>query len=154
MTVSWIVAANAGLARVFSQHGVNGDLEEIHDMANKDAQLRTADIESDQIGQRAASKSKHSVGAPTQPSGYQPHQSPDEHRTELFGREVAEFLLRGHHDHEFQQLILISSPEFLGLLRQLLDSKLTSLVKLAINKDYTHLSTKELRDHIKTHEQA
>jgi len=154
MTVSWIVAANAGLARVFSQVGVNGDLEEIHDMANKDVQLRTSDTESDQIGQRAASKSKHSVGAPTQPSGYQPHQSPDEHRTELFGREVTEFLLRGYHDHKFQQLVLISSPEFLGLLRKLLDSKLASSMKLEINKDYTHLSTKELRDHIRTQLQA
>src|SRR4051812_45888963 len=130
MTTSWIVAANSGLARIFSQAGVAGDLEEIHDMANKDVHLLTADTESDQIGQRAASKSKHSVGAPTQPSGYQPHQSPDEHRTELFVREVTAFLLRGHHDHKFQQLILISSPEFLGLLRKFLDPQLASLVKL------------------------
>jgi protein required for attachment to host cells len=150
MTVSWIVAANAGLARVFSQTGVAGELEEIQDIANKDVHLLTAETESDQIGQRAASKSKHSVGAPTQPSGYQPHQSPDEHRTELFGREIANFLLRGFHDNKFKHLILISSPEFLGILRKLLDSQLTTLVKLEINKDYTHLSTNEIRNHIRT----
>lgn len=154
MTQSWIVAANAGLARILSQTGVAGELEEIHAIANKDVHLTTADSESDQLGQHAASKSSHSVGAPTQPSGYQPNQSPDEHRTELFGREVANFLLRGHHDHKFQQLVLISSPAFLGVLRKLLDPQLAALVKLEINKDYTHLSPGELRENIKTHAQA
>jgi len=151
MTTSWIVTANAGVARIFSQVGASGDLEEVHDMANGDVHLLTSESESDQIGQRAASKSKHNVGAPTQPSGYEPHQSPDEHRTELFAREVAKFLLRGHQEHRFQQLILIASPEFLGLLRKLIDTALMSSVKLEINKDYTHLNVSELHKQIHAH---
>lgn len=147
----WIVTANAGVARIFSQTG-NGNLEGIHDMGNEDAQLVASDIESDQIGQRAASKSKHSVGAPTQPSGYQPHQSPEEHRTELFAREIINYLLRGHDDQKFQKLILISSPEFLGQLRKLLDARLAALVTLEINKDYTHIKIAELRKHIEAYQ--
>ena len=154
MIASWVVVANAGLARIFSLESFSFPLEEIKDIANKDVHLLTSETESDQIGQRAASKSKHSVGAPTQPSGYQPHQSPEEHRTELFARRIADFLLQGHNENKFRQLILISSPEFLGQLRKVLDRSLTSLVALEINKDYTHVDPDKLIQYIQQQARA
>jgi protein required for attachment to host cells len=149
---TWIVSANAGRARFFSEANSAGALEEIDDMVNTAARLRTVETETDQLGQRAASKSRHSVGAPTQPSGYEPNQSPAEHQTEIFARNVAASLLQRHQQGRFQKLILIASPEFLGVLRKLLDPKLESVVSLEINKDYTQFNAKELREHIRAHE--
>ncbi|MES2675170.1 MAG: host attachment protein [Pseudomonadota bacterium] len=149
MATFWIVTANAGRARVFSQENPAEPLVKINDMINSEVHLSTADTESDRIGQRAASKSKHSVGAPTQPSGYQPNQLPTEHHTELFARSVADFLLQNYNNGLFQKLRLIASPEFLGILRKLLDPNLVSIITLEINKDYTQLNAKELREHIK-----
>src|SRR5690606_11098367 len=125
------------IAHFFAQESASSDLKEIYDIANADVHQLTADSESDKLGQHAASKSRHSVGAPTQPSGYQPHQSTAEHNTEIFAREVADYLQQGHQQGLFRNLVLIASPEFLGTLRKQLDPTLSAVVSLEINKDYT-----------------
>lgn len=150
MNATWIVSANAGRARLFSHMHSAANLEEVEDMVNTSARLRAADLETDDIGQRSASKSKHSVGAPTQPSGYEPDQSPVERQTELFARNIADYLLKAHQEGRFQQLNLVASPEFLGVLRKLLDPQLESVVTLEIDKDYTQFSPAQLLQQIKT----
>ncbi|OGB24495.1 MAG: hypothetical protein A3I66_10835 [Burkholderiales bacterium RIFCSPLOWO2_02_FULL_57_36] len=152
MTAAWIVSANASRARFFSQGNSAERLEEINDMVNTAARLRTVETETDDIGLRSASKSRHSVGAATPQSGYQPNQTPAEHQTELFARNVADFLLQGYQEGRFQQIVLAASPEFLGVLRKLLDQRLASVVSLEINKDYTQFSGEQLREQIAAHQ--
>jgi protein required for attachment to host cells len=101
------------------------------------------------LGQHAASKSAHSVGAPTQPSGYEPNQTPAEHGAELFARNISRFLLHGYQDGHFQRLALIASPEFLGVLRSVLDPRLLDVVTNEINKDYTRCNSRELSAHLR-----
>jgi protein required for attachment to host cells len=151
MDVTCIVTANAGRARFFSQARPKARLDEINDMVNAAARLRTAETETDALGQRAASKSRHSVGAPTQPSGYEPNQSPAEHQTEIFARNVADYLLHAHQEGRFNRLVLAASPEFLGMLRKQLDPKVLSTVALEINKDYTQLAEDKLREQVEAH---
>jgi protein required for attachment to host cells len=146
-----IVTANAGRARFFSQARPNARLDEISDMVNPAARLRTTETETDALGQHSASKSRHSVGAPTQPSGYEPNQSPAEHQTEIFARSVADYLLEAHREGRYNQLILAASPEFLGVLRKQLDAKVLAAIKLEINKDYTQLPENKLREQIEAH---
>ncbi len=148
MDARWIVSANAGRARIFSQADNRARLEEVSDMVNTAVRLRTSQTESDSLGQRAASKSIHSVGAPRQPSGYEPNQSPAEHQTEVFGRSVANYLLEARQAGRFRSLVLVASPEFLGVLRGVLDAHLQSCVEIEINKDYTQLRADELREHV------
>jgi len=152
MQVAWIVSANAGRARFFSQANATEPLQEIHDMVNTAARLRTGETQTDALGQRAASKSRHSVGAPTQPSGYEPHQSPAEHQTEMFAKTVATFLSHAYQEGRFKRLSLIASPDFLGVLRKLMEPALAAAVKLEINKDYTHFNARQLHEHIEAHE--
>jgi len=151
MDITWIVAANAGRARIFSQMAARSRLEEVNDMVNTASRLRNSDIDTDGQGQRAASKSRHSVGAPTQPSGYEPNQSPTEHQTELFARSVSDYLLQGQQAGRFQRLVLVASPEFLGTLRKLLDSNVENTVTLEINKDYTHSRPAEIAQHVQSY---
>lgn len=144
MNTLWIVTANAGEAHIFCQEKPLAPVEKIDELLNDKASSHTSDTESDRIGQHAASKSEHSVGAPRQPSGYQPNQTPAQHHTELFARHVCRVLLHGYQDGRFQQLALIASPEFLGVLRSLLDPRLRAVVNVEINKDYTQCSANEL----------
>lgn len=145
MEATWIVSANAGRARFFSQPVSGASLEEVTNMVNSAVHLRTAETESDRIGQLAASKSAHNVGASTQPSGYEPNQTPDEHQTELFARDVADFLLKAQQEGRYEKLNLVASPQFLGVLRKQLNPTVSSAVSREINKDYTQSSPDELR---------
>jgi len=151
MDATCIVAANAGRARFFLHSGHSGRPDEINDMVNTASRLRTADIETDDLGVRAASKSRHSVGQPTPTSGYEPHQSPQEHQSELFARSVADYLAELQREGRFGQLVLVASPEFLGVLRKLLDPQLESCVALEINKDYTQLRPEDLATRLALH---
>lgn len=148
MSTLWILSANAGCAEIFSQKNSSAPLEKVDELINDKSSKVTAETESDKLGQHAASKSRHSTGAPTQPSGYQPNQTPAEHNTEVFAHNVCRFLLHGYQDGRFQRLALIASPEFLGVLRSVLDHRLTDIVTYEINKDYTHCSLRELSEHI------
>jgi len=150
MNTLWIVSANAGEAHFFCQKNFSAPMEKIDELVNEHASSLTSETESDRIGQHAASKSEHNVGAPRQPSGYQPNQTPAQHHTELFARHISRFLLHGYQDGRFQQLALIASPEFLGVLRSLLDPRLLAVVSMEINKDYTQCNTRELSEHLQS----
>ncbi len=144
----WIVSANAGHAIFLSWHGISAPLRVVGELSNDKAGLQAAETESDRIGQHSASNSIHSVGAPTQPSGYQPNQTPAEHHAELFARSISRYLMNAYHNGQFMQLALVASPEFLGVLRQTLDNQLMALVSVEINKDYTGSSPEELLSRI------
>ena len=146
MAKSWIVTANSGYAHVYSQNSPSSSLESLTHMHNADASSVTADTESDKLGQHAASKSQHSVGAPTQPSGYEPNQTPAQRHAEVFARRLADFLKNGYHANSFERIYLFAAPEFLGVLRPLLDANVSSLIVQQVDKDYTRMSTGELRE--------
>ena len=151
MDSTWIVSANAGRARFFAQPRPVDNLEEINDMVSPSAREREGLIETDQLGPRAAGKSRHNTGAPTTSSDYQPHQTPAQHEAELFARDVAGFLKKAHNEGRFRRLCLVASPEFLGVLRKQLDDNLGAAVSLEINKDFTSASAAELRERIRAH---
>jgi protein required for attachment to host cells len=153
MDATWIVSANASRARFFSQTSSSEPLQEIEDMVNAGARLRTSETESDKLSPVASGRSSQHNGAAIGPgSAYEPQQTPVEHQTELFARNVATFLLQGQQQGRFRHLCLVASPEFLGVLRKLLDPKLASAASVEINKDYTHFSGEQLREQIKAHQ--
>jgi protein required for attachment to host cells len=53
----------------------------------------------------------------------------------------------------FQQLSLVVSPKFLGMLRKLLDPQLESAVSLEIDKDYTQFAPEQLLEQVKAYRQ-
>lgn len=152
MQTTWIVTANNGRARIYAQKDQNSALMEVEDMVNPSQRGRVSDIDTDQLGQLAASKSIKSVGAATQPSGYEPNQTPLEHQAELFGRSVAEYLQQAYTQNRFQNLIIAAGPEFLGLLRKLLDKQVAGAISQELNKDYTNVSPHDLLGQLKQHQ--
>ena len=154
MDATWIVSANASRARIFSQAGASANLEEIEDMNNSGARLRTVESETDKLGPTSATKSMHNTGGALPNKAYEPHQTPVEHQTELFAKNIAEFLLKGQQQGRFKQLCVVASPQFLGVLRQQLNPNVASAVSMELNKDYTQASPAELQEHIKAHKQV
>jgi len=153
MDANWIVAANAGRARFFALPKLNEPMQEVFDMVNTSARQRDNEIETDTLGQHAASHSRHGAGmAGTTSNDYQPHQTPKQHEAELFARDVATYLLKACHEGRFRKLSLVASPEFLGVLRKQLDPQVAAKIAAEINRDYTHANGEELRERIRTHE--
>lgn len=151
MNATWIVSANASRARFFSQQQNSEDLEEISDMINDAARLRMQELgETDRMGPTSATKSMHNTGGAVPNKSYQPNQTPEEHQTELFARDIVDFLRQSHQQGKFEHLTLVVSPQFLGQLRKLLSQELQSIIELEINKDYTQFSGQKLMSQIRS----
>jgi protein required for attachment to host cells len=113
---------------------------------NAAVRLKSRATESDALGRQSGSRNGQGASVAGQPSGYSPHQTPTEHQAELFARDIAAVLSGHFATGGFHHVVLIASPEFLGLLRKVLDANLANLVRLEIDKDYTHMTPQELRD--------
>lgn len=166
METTWIIAANAGRARFFSETSPAKPLAELEDMVNAAVRLRVAETEreTDRIGNTAAGKSSHNIGG-TQGVGqahnanvgapnktYQPAHTPEELEAEQFARDICAYLLKAHQEGRFQHLVISATPQFLGLLRAVLDLHLKPLVKLEVNKDYTQSNGQQLREQLQAHQ--
>lgn len=151
MDATWIVTGNAGRTRIFAQAQGAASLEKIDERVNEAARARTADTETDGLGRRGSSTGLPRSGTPSTASGYEPHQTPAEHQTERFARDVAAFLLQSHQQGRFRELALVASPEFLGVLRKALDPTLTRVVGVTIDKDYSQDSGAQLQEHLAKH---
>jgi protein required for attachment to host cells len=160
MQTTWIISANAGRARFFSESDPAEPLQEIEDMVNSAVRLRVLETESDKIGPTAATNSGHNIGG-TQGVGwahngkvgapnkaYQPAHTPAEQEAEQFAKDISHYLMSAHQEGRFQQLVISASPQFLGALRSFLDPHIKPLIKLELNKDYTSFNAQQLREHL------
>lgn len=152
MNATWILSANASRARFFSQGNLTEPLEEINDMVNEGSRLRMVEsTESDKRGPMAGTKSMHNTGGALPNKLYEPPTTPDVREAELFARDIASYLLENQRDGRFDKLSVVAAPQFLGMLRKVLDPQVQSTINLEIDKDYTQFNPGQLLDHIETY---
>ncbi len=66
------------------------------------------------------------------------------HAATMFAHELAERLAQGRHANQYQELVLIAAPRFLGMLRQVLDGATGARVRGTLDKDYAGLNDRDL----------
>ena len=149
MATTFVVAANSSRARIFAQASLKDPLEEVADLVNPEAREREQDFMTDETtAQRAADKSRHSVGQPTTGSDYQPRTTPHQAEAQRFAQEIATYLDEAHNAGRFDKLCVIASPEFMGLLRQKFATRMSRVERTEITKDYTRDSAQQLRERL------
>ena len=160
MPTTWILSANAGRARFFSESDPSEPLQEIEDMVNSAVQLRTSESETDRLGPTSAAGSGHNIGmgqgaslshnaqAGAPNKQYEPNQTPAERATEMFAKDVAAYLLKAQQEGRFQRLMVAAAPEFLGVLRKELHQQVSQAITAEFNKDYTHSNAQQLREQL------
>mgnify|MGYP001813280172 FL=1 len=133
-----VIVADAARARIFASQNLIKHLTEQQDFIHSEAHLANHDLVGDAAGK---SRNPHagSLDSAT---------SPKEHEAKVFARLLAKHLKDLHNQQNFEKLILIAPPKFLGLLRKELPKPLDQLVERTIPKDLTTASAAEIIDHI------
>jgi len=118
-------------------------------LSDPQAHLHDRDFKSDRPGRvfdhapradgRRGATAHHSTGG---------ERRPRKHEAELFARRVAEELDRARHNGEFDRLVVMAAPAFLGLLRQLLPDSVRACVVAEVGKDLLHQPPSVLQAHI------
>ena len=134
-----VIVADSRRARIFSSHTVMNRLVEEESFVHPEARLANRDLVSDAPG-RSSNRS----------DAYTPATSAKEHEARGFAKDLARHLKSLHSAQHFEQLILIASPRFLGLLRSELHAPLDRLVSRTIAKDLTLADVGEIIDQIKS----
>jgi len=142
MAHTWVVVAESSRARIFEMDGLQSPLRELDDLVNPDARAHERDLISDRQGRTFDSRGQGRHAK-------QPAASQKEHRSASFARELAVRMEKGRVLGEFENLIIIAAPEFLGTLRKCLSEATKQQIKREIHKNIVRESEVTIRDYLK-----
>ncbi len=134
-----VIVADNARARIFASGTAINRLQELEGFAHPEAHLSNIDLVGD-----ASGKSVDQHGS------LDPATSAREHEAESFAKLLARHLKEMHNQQHYDQLILIASPHFLGLLRKQLPDPLDKLLTKTIDKDLTTADVAQIVDYIKS----
>ncbi|MBW7860349.1 MAG: host attachment protein [Rhodocyclaceae bacterium] len=140
MAITWILVANASLARLYENLGPNKGLRLVKELIHPESRLKNADLVTDRPGSMASNG--NAPGAKT------PQTLPKEHEARVFAQELAQELYAGRTRNAFRRAIVFAPPAFMGLLNSVLDSPTAQLITDRFEKDYTKSPEPRLKEHL------
>ncbi|MCK8517205.1 host attachment protein [Methylonatrum kenyense] len=134
----WVVVAQQGQARLFHREKRFSPLRELDTLVQPEARLHAQDLQSDRPG-RAMNRARGGRTALESSS------DPKRVEAEAFARRLAERLHEGRTAGDYQKLILVAGPAFLGLLREALDAETRRCVMKEVRKTLHEASPAEIQ---------
>lgn len=128
MKKTWVVAAESSRARIFAANGRLKPMRELDGFAHPLSRARVLDINSDNAG-HVYDRKGHGV------HDMENEMDPKKNEADRFAKELADYLDKARANRQFEQLVLIAAPEFLGLLRKHLTPETLKLLARAVSKN-------------------
>ncbi|MGD2111970.1 MAG: host attachment protein [Gammaproteobacteria bacterium] len=140
MSKHWIVVADQGRARFFTTASPRGALMEVATLDHAEARERTQELRSDRPGRSfdSAGDGRHAMSSPVDPK---------KQEAIRFAKQIAEYLQQAYNDGRCDELLLVAGPEFLGLLREQLNSAPEFRIS-EIEKNLGQYDPQEIRAHL------
>ena len=129
---TWIVVINRAEARIFetnSNSNAQGDITFVMKLENPRGRLKAIDIDADRPGSSMGNGSSVHRGRKEKAQG------PVERVTEMWAKELVEFLDLHRRKNDFDEINLIVEPHFLGVIRRCMNKELQNLVSREIPKE-------------------
>jgi protein required for attachment to host cells len=143
MTNTWILVAHDAGARMFESRGPGKGLNLVETIEHPEGRLRDRDIVSDRPGRSFRKDS----GDPRRASMSR-SEGPHDRAVADFARALADKLKHARVENQYERLVLVAPPRFLGLLRSSLDGPTAQLVVGSIDKDLASSKEGELIEHL------
>lgn len=142
MYKTWIIAAESSHARFFSVPSKKEPLQELPDMLNPAGKTHESELTSDLPGRTVTggpSGIKHAM---------ETHNNPKEQATIGFAKQIADKIDTARARGELEQIILVSPPKFLGLLRDNLSDQAKKMVIQSLDKNLVNQNEADIRKHL------
>lgn len=140
-TVTWVLVADAGRARILESRGPGKGLHQVPDTEMHQELPKDSEIFADRAGRSFDSRGggRHRMEATSSP-----------HRAlkAEFAKALADRLAAAATAKSFGRLVLVAPPTLLGDLRKALPPAVASLVTAEIDKDLTHVATQDIASHL------
>jgi protein required for attachment to host cells len=139
MAITWILVANASLAKLYANLGPNKGLTLVKELIHPESRQKNSDLVSDRSGAMAGNGGGGSM---------QPQTLPKQHEAKVFAQEIAQELYQGRSQNAFKRAILVAPPAFMGMLNTVIDGPTAQLITERFEKDYTKTSESELSERL------
>lgn len=138
-TICIMTASRTG-ARIFESVGPGPDLTLVDRIAHPEGRLSDKNIDTDRQGvvRSSADTSRQHI--------YDASQDAADHMADVFAKRLATHLDLKRARHEFEKLVLVAEPRFLGKVRAALSKETAAHVHMTIAKDMHLLSERELKE--------
>ncbi len=140
MAVTWILVANASLAKLYENLGPNKGLKLVKELIHPESRLKNSELVTDRPG------SMPSVG--NGQGSCQPQTIPKDHEAKVFAQELAQELYAGRTKNAYGRAIVIAPPSFMGMLNGVIDNTTRQLITDRFEKDYTKSPEPQLRERL------
>ncbi len=140
MAITWILVANASLAKLYANLGPNKGLTLVKELIHPASRQKNSQLVTDRSGAMA--------GPGNGQGSMQPQTYPKDHEAKVFAQEIAQELYRGRANNAFARAIVMAPPAFMGMLNAELDPPTAQLVTDRFDKDYTKTPEPRLREHL------
>ena len=140
-TVTWIVIADGGQAKVFEHGGPGKGLKIVPDLLFEEAHLKASEIMADKPGRTFSS------AGPGSRSSMEYSSDPVAVRERRFVERLAEVLEEQRAAGNFDRLVIAAAPTALGDLRPALSDGVKQAIIAEMPKDLTNIPTDKLGQH-------
>ncbi|MGL1833784.1 host attachment protein [Rhodocyclaceae bacterium SMB388] len=140
MAITWILVANASLARLYENLGPNKGLKLIKELIHPESRFKNSELVTDRPGAMASVGNGHGAK--------QPQTQPKEHEARVFAQELAQELYHGRTRNAFGRAVVVAPPAFMGLLNTVLDHPTAQLITDRFEKDYTKSTEPQLKERL------
>jgi protein required for attachment to host cells len=144
-----VVVADQAEARFYDIEAVGGTLSCVGQLSDPDAHLHDRDLKSDRPGRvfdhaptgmhRRGAVAHHSTGG---------EETPRRHEALAFASRIAQSLESARNAHEFDRLVVIAGPRFMGMLRASMSKPLNELIVVEVLKDLMHENEEAIRTYL------
>ena len=142
MHTSWVIVTDSTRARIFEKKGANEPLTEFEDLVDPSSFENQNELEHHTRGRF------HDVGTGHSHTN-DPSVSPLAHKNDLFAKSIALCLDKGRKDSKYHRLYLISSPHFLGTLRNKLGKEVNRLIENEWSEEISDYSAADIEQFLK-----
>ena len=141
MSLTLVVVADSGRARVYGMENKGKPMVELADFIHTEARLRAHELLSDRQGRTFDSKGSTRHAKETRnPIKLQ--------QATKFAQEISAYIETERKKNKFSNLVLVAAPGFLGILRKALGRESGKLITRQINKDLVLMQEDVIRDHL------
>ena len=140
MAITWILVANASLAKLYENLGPNKGLKLVKELIHPESRQKNGELVSDRSGAMAMTGSGG--------GSMQPQTMPKQHEAMVFAQEIAQALYQGRTSNAFKRAIVVAPPAFMGLLNAVIDGPTAQLITDRFEKDYTKTPENELGERL------
>ena len=144
MKKKWVVVAESSRARIFAVESRASPLREVDDMVNTASRLNGQELVSDDAGRTFDSHGqggRHAMEPRTEPKETEVMQL-------MIDSRLDDLLESARRVGDYNDLVLISSPGFLGKLKQHLGTVTQKQISQTINKNLIHKTESEIRNYL------